>query len=251
MRRVIRTGTCGLLAFWLSACATTRYEEYERTSGQGPVTLPVELKTPMATDSTAQAQVEMERRVAHLEQSLEDRLVALDMANADMVTQVMSFSEQLSEIRRQILALREPTGTPAGPPDVGPALTLNDVYTRALQQYSARQYAEARASFLQVLELSPTGDMADNAQYWLGECAYASKDFHGALIAFQKVFEFEHTEKDDDAQLKLGLCHLNLGEPQRALIELKRLVVDYPESEYIGRTNELIRKIRQDHPVAP
>ena len=65
-----------------------------------------------------------------------------------------------------------------------------------------------------------------------------------ALAAFQKVFLFAKTEKDDDAQLKLGLCYLQLGDRESAMIEFKRLVVDYPESEYVVRAEELLGGIR-------
>mgnify|MGYP001430492795 FL=1 len=92
--------------------------------------------------------------------------------------------------------------------------------------------------------MDPAGDLADNAQYWLGECEYARRDFQAALAAFQKVFLFAKTEKEDDAQLKLGLCYLQLGDRDSAMIEFKRLVVDYPESEYVVRAEELLGGIR-------
>ena len=58
-----------------------------------------------------------------------------------------------------------------------------------------------------VLGLDAQGELADNAQYWIGECDFALKDYASALEAFHKVFQYSKTEKDDDAQFKLGLCY--------------------------------------------
>ncbi len=66
----------------------------------------------------------------------------------------------------------------------------------------------------------------------------------GALDAFKRVFQYVATEKDDDAQLKLGYSYLKLNDRDSALIEFTRLTVDYPDSEYLPRAQEQIRRIR-------
>ena len=76
-------------------------------------------------------------------------------------------------------------------------------------------------------------------------------DYRTALESFQKVFLYPKTEKADDAQLKLGLSYLRLGDRQNALIELKRLTVDHPKSDYLGRAQERIRKLRVELEAEP
>ena len=118
------------------------------------------------------------------------------------------------------------------------------LYEQALNAYYDRQYDEAMGKFRQVMDLEPEGEWADNAQYWIGECYYGLRDDAAAIEAFHKVFRFSKTEKDDDAQFMLGQCYMNLSNYENALIELNRLKIDYPESEYIGRAEAYIHKIR-------
>ena len=100
------------------------------------------------------------------------------------------------------------------------------------------------AKFERLLEAYPTSNLADNSQYWIGECEFGLKHYQTALEAFHKVFQYEKTEKDDDAQFMLGQAYHQLGNLDSALVEFNRLKIDYPESEYIGRADAYIRRIR-------
>ena len=100
------------------------------------------------------------------------------------------------------------------------------------------------AKFERLLEAYPTSNLADNSQYWIGECEFGLKHYQTALEAFHKVFQYEKTEKDDDAQFMLGQAYHQLGNLDSALVEFNRLKIDYPESECIGRADAYIRRIR-------
>ena len=240
MKRAIRFWSCAALVLFLAGCATTRYEEY------GP---------PLVQESGAQsssvqggaAQQEslavLKDRIAFLEAELTTRVADLEMVNAELATRMMSLAEQVEEVRRRLQAVQEAPETSA--PQVG-VLEVRSVYGQGLKNYYARQYEAAKAEFRKVLVLEPQNELADNAQYWLGECDYALEYYPAAQEAFQKVLLYLKTEKDDDAQLMLGKCYLRLGDNENALIELKRLVVDFPESEYLGQAEALIRKIRTE-----
>ena len=80
--------------------------------------------------------------------------------------------------------------------------------------------------------MAPYSEWADNAQYWKGECYYGMGKYGQGLIEFAKIFAFSRTEKADDAQLKIARCHLALGEKQKALEAFRKLLEEYPESEY-------------------
>ena len=234
----------------LVGCATTRYEEYgapletdERPAG--PQSSPMRA----GQDSLALS------RIAALEAQLADRLEEGGASRNELASRVAALTEQVEQLRRQIQGLRE--STPAEEPAPAPRqkapapqrrpaseAELGALYALALNEYHSRAFEQATARLQEIQALEPDGDLADNAQYWIGECLYATKDYRGALDSFRGVFRYSKTEKDDDAQLKLGLCHLKLGEDETGLIELKRLVVDYPESEYLARAEELIRQVR-------
>lgn len=236
---------------WAAGCASTRYEEYGP-----PVEEPIELPFPPADASEFPATGEApETRPARLEAMLTERLDRLEAAEREQVTRVAALSEQVERLRAQIAALKglPPRSSSQGssPSDAVPTRTTTDLYDDGLTQFEAQQYALARASFRAVMAKNPRGDLADNAQYWLGECEYAEENYTAAIAAFRRVFDFSETEKDDDAQIKLGYCYHRLGDLESALIEFKRLTVDYVNSEYLTRAEEQIRRIRAAKATSP
>ncbi len=84
-----------------------------------------------------------------------------------------------------------------------------------------------------MLTSAPYSELADNAQYWKGECFYGIGKFSQALTEFTKVFAYQKTEKADDSQLKIARCYMAMGEKDKALSAFQKLVDEYPKSEYV------------------
>ena len=61
---------------------------------------------------------------------------------------------------------------------------------------------KAREMFEAFLAKHKDHKWAGNAQYWIGECYDALGDYHQAVLAFEKVFTFNKSHKDDDAQYR-------------------------------------------------
>lgn len=245
----------------LAGCASTRYEEYGP-----PIEEPLELPLPQVEDALEPAATggSPDTRLARLEAMLAERLDRLEAANREQATRVAALSEQVEGLRAQVAALKRPgsgsppqgSRLPGSSPGEKPAPSVptritTDLYDDGLTAFDAQQYAPAREAFRAVLAQNPRGDLADNAQYWLGECDYAEENYTAAIVAFRRVFDFAQTEKDDDAQIKLGYCYHRLGDTDSALIEFKRLTVDYPKSEYLRRAEEQIRRIRAAKATSP
>ncbi len=113
-------------------------------------------------------------------------------------------------------------------------------YQIALSHYYTRKYREGIRLFSDLLAIDMNNNLSDNCQYWIGECYYAQRNYKKAVIEFEKVFTFSKSNKDDDAQLKLGLCYLNLRDTERTRSELNRLLTNYPKSEYIEKAKSLL-----------
>ena len=56
-----------------------------------------------------------------------------------------------------------------------------------------------------------------------------------AIAAFHKVFTFPKSNKNPDAQFKLGLCYVRKGDSPKAREEFQRLLDLYPNSDYSKR----------------
>jgi tol-pal system protein YbgF len=105
-------------------------------------------------------------------------------------------------------------------------------YRAAVELVKAGKHPEAVAALRGFIARHPRHDYADNAQYWLGETHYAQKDFVHALSEFRKVIEvYPRGNKVPDALLKVGYCHLALGQGEKARAVLEQVVTMYPKSE--------------------
>ena len=70
---------------------------------------------------------------------------------------------------------------------------------------------------------------------------YGLGDYRRALIEFRKILAFSNTEKADDAQLKIARCLLQLQERDKAISAFKKLLNEFPESEYIARARKELK----------
>ncbi|MBK7537027.1 MAG: tol-pal system protein YbgF [Myxococcales bacterium] len=122
---------------------------------------------------------------------------------------------------------------PVSPPVRGSTLGDAEVHYRAaVALIRAASYAEAIASLREFLSRHPTHDYADNAQYWLGEAFYAQKQYGKALVELRRVGElYPGGNKVPDALLKVGYCHLAMGDRATSTTVLRELIRLFPKSE--------------------
>jgi tol-pal system protein YbgF len=108
------------------------------------------------------------------------------------------------------------------------------LYQSANEHLRAGDTNQAVDAFRTFVKRYPTHELADNAQYWLGECFYHSKNYSKALREFRRVVEqFPRGNKVPDALLKLGFSYLALGSTRpgrEALSELARTYPRHPAS---------------------
>jgi tol-pal system protein YbgF len=120
---------------------------------------------------------------------------------------------------------------------------FSEQYESGLNEYKARRYRAAINKFEQLLATNPTNNLADNCQYWIGESYYGLGEYTKAIAAFEKVFSFSNSNKNDDSQLKLGMCYWRLNETGRAKEEFDRLLSHYPDSEYATIARKYLSKL--------
>jgi tol-pal system protein YbgF len=93
------------------------------------------------------------------------------------------------------------------------------------------QYDRAIAAFQKFLVLFPDSQLADNAQYWLGEANYVNRAFPEAQAAFQKVVDkYPDSRKRPDALLKIGYCQYELKQWDAARQTLSKVAAQFPDT---------------------
>ena len=94
----------------------------------------------------------------------------------------------------------------ATPSDATPSdRDLQAVYDQGYTLFHQKRYRDAEARFASFLARSPHSDLADNAQFWIGECRYARGEYANALSAFAAVVDrYPDGNKVPDAMVKAG-----------------------------------------------
>lgn len=126
-------------------------------------------------------------------------------------------------------ARQQPTPEPVV---VQPKLSAADLYRSALASFTEEDYQGSILGFEEFVANYPEHDLADNAQYWIGECYYAQKNFDQAVVEFGKVdTHFSSGNKAPAALLKKGLALKEAGKGPDAAAVLGQVVSRYPESD--------------------
>jgi tol-pal system protein YbgF len=184
---------------------------------------------------------------------------------------------RVDELRRRVDALAlqfDAAGPPAtsgspgstsapGPvaqraPPPGPQ--ASELYQTAYIDFTRGQYNLAIAAFQEYLRLYPTTNLAENAQYWIGESHFslarahqgrnetdrAVQELERAVQEFRKVvITYPRGDRVPAALYKEGLALLELGQPQLAEARFQFLVDQFPSREEALKAKDELARIRK------
>ena len=120
-------------------------------------------------------------------------------------------------------------------------------YDQAFQALKELRYADAAEEFQSFLDRYPQSDYADNAQYWLGESYYVTRNYDIALTAFQDLLDtFPDSPKAPDALLKIGYTHYELEEWDSARAALTQVQENYPDTTLSRLAENRLRSMRME-----
>jgi tol-pal system protein YbgF len=159
----------------------------------------------------------------------------------------------------EVSIIREPTpgppairvireGSPHASKEENPeAIAL---YRKSFEALRAGKHDEAVKGFNKFMHAFPSHDLADNSQYWLGECFYDRKDYTAAVREFRKVIEhYPNGNKVPDAMLKVGYSYLSLGSIEAGRQTLTQLQRSYPRNEAAVRAGTRLAELDRSNPV--
>ncbi len=186
-------------------------------------------------------------RVDHLAKVQTDLLVSLD----EYKMLLRSLSQSLNDLNDRIDGIKtvKSHGTanklPVSPKNEGSIDQRPEhIYQTAYNDYINRKFDLAIVEFQGFLTSFPDSDLADNSQYWIGECLYAQGKYDEARLEFEKVVtNFPNGDKEVPAALKKGLCYLELGDTQNATTVLEDLMNRFPFSEEARIAEDRLKSI--------
>jgi tol-pal system protein YbgF len=106
------------------------------------------------------------------------------------------------------------------------------VYGQSFDALKAGSYSIAITGFKDFLTSYPASPLAENAQYWLGEAYYVTRDFDSASGAFKSVLsKWPDSRKAPDALLKLGYTQIAQNRASEGRATLSQVVQKYPGTD--------------------
>jgi len=118
-------------------------------------------------------------------------------------------------------------------------------YAAAYQTFKNGNYAKAREAFQEFLAAYPSGEYADNAQYWIGECYFFERQFEKAILEYEKVTrKFPSSNKVPYALVKQALSFQNLGDKASAKLLLQQVIKDYPDTSQARVARSKLQELR-------
>jgi tol-pal system protein YbgF len=159
-------------------------------------------------------------------------------------------SADVPEVRAPIETSPEITTLPApaaaGPRDLGtPSAEEQAIYDRAFRALRETRYADAAQGFSEFLDSFPDSAYAPNAQYWLAETYYVTRDFETALRFFNQLLNrYPGSNKQGDALLKIGFSHFEMRQWNEARAALEQVRSQYPDTTLARLAESRLRDMR-------
>ena len=167
---------------------------------------------------------------------LEDRAFYTDSVYFEIVNDLVKIDSKIQILSKNQSSINSDTSVVISDDEYSRRYSeaLNSFFNNGLAQNSLGEFEK-------LISLRSDHSLSDNCQYWIGEVYYKQKLFKESINEFSKVFKFQDSNKLDDAQYKIILCYVNLGDYDLAKQNLDELRINFPNSEYINKANKLIK----------
>jgi len=141
------------------------------------------------------------------------------------------------------------TSTPTTTPPVVITGDSNgqEAYSKAFALLKEGQYKQSIAAFESFKTSYPNSKYADNAQYWLGEANYVSRDYKKALTEFQQLIaQYPESSKNRGARLKIGYVYYELKNWSASREALQQVITLYPDSTVAKKATERLQRMKRE-----
>ena len=112
------------------------------------------------------------------------------------------------------------------------AVDPEDLYNLALTDYQRGNYELAIRQFRQYLEYFPNSELADDAQYYIGDCYYTQSQYTQALDSYEGLLDkYPRGNKVPTTLLKIAFTKIAQKDNRAARTFLNRVIETYPNTE--------------------
>jgi len=185
---------------------------------------------------------------------LSDAVGIIRERSDDTNVRISSLREELEALRATVQALQQAAVTAAAPavpldPNAPPpdpsqlpppaplpvpstaGLSPTRMYDTARADYFASQYSSAILGFEAFLRAFPRSELADDAQFHIGESKFNQKEFSDAITAYNLVIQnYPGANAVPDAYYKRGFASEGLGQTDAARASYEAVIKNFPNS---------------------
>ena len=203
----------------------------------------------------------LRQEVSMLRELLEEKEYELDLVSQRQRSLYTDIDRRLNNLEggasRTVVAAPVPppssSGTaPGAAPGSAPVAAVQDKdgsqqYSAAFELLKQGEYKKSIVAFEAFLSSYPQSKYADNAQYWLGEANYVSRDYKKALDGFQTLIaKYPESSKIPGARLKIGYTYYELQNWSAAKEALTQAAKLYPDTTVAAKANERLARIARE-----
>lgn len=162
----------------------------------------------------------------------------MPLANADTATAAGTYAD--ATVSGPVTPLGPGATVSTTPPSSGtlgsiavapPAGGAEGLYNQGMDQLSRAQYADASASFSQILSSEPDSSYAPQAQFWIADINFVQKNYADAARGYAEMLKrYPDNSRSADAMLKLGLSLVQLGQTSEGCTTLGAIRAKYPNA---------------------
>ena len=129
---------------------------------------------------------------------------------------------------------------------VNPGVSPQRLYDTAWADYTTGQWALAIQGFEVYISSFPRSELADDAQFYIGNTHYADGQYRAAAEAFEQVvLHYADGDQVAEALYKRGLALDRLGEPDLARQAFELVVQNYPEDNMANLAQQFLDRLGQ------
>lgn len=188
----------------------------------------------------------LKRRQRELYLDVDRRLGALEKGGVANQADDRTGSSTLVVDQPVIEEPKTEVATQATPP-APPSRKEKDSYRTAFNLLKEGRYQQSIKAFTRFMVDYPDSTYADNAQYWLGEANYVSRQYKAAVSEFSKVIsDYPQSSKAPDAMVKLGFTYYELKQWDKARDMLNKVITDFPDSSAAKLAESRLKRLKAE-----
>ena len=179
----------------------------------------------------------------------------------DTNVRISSFSQEMEALRVSIPRFPIATDAPEDadsedmqarapnlepPPATDPGISPQRLYDNAWADYSTGQWSLAIAGFDTYIKTFPRSDLADDAQFYIGETHYNDGRFADAVLAYDEVIvNYSDGNAVPEAHYKKGLALDRLDNTDQAREAFQAVLDSFPDSRIAALALQALNRLNR------